>query len=98
MKADQASGLKGDKCLGLFYYYYYYFWDTGFIIIFSFFLRVKTRATMNKQTGKPCQIQDRQVDIRSVQCHMTPSIIGENTGMRMAHMDAFPRQSLMASC
>ena len=30
--------------------------------------------------------------------HATPSIIGENTGIRMAHMDAFPRQSLMASC
>ena len=37
------------------------------------------------------QIQVRQVDINGVWCHMTSSIIGENTGTRMAHMDAFPR-------
>ena len=45
------------------------------IIIISFF---QAMTMTNKQTGKPCQIQVKQVDIKVVQCHMTPSIIGGN--------------------
>ena len=55
-------------------------------------------AMINKATGNPCLIQVREVDMKSVQCHTTVTIIGENTGMRITHMEAFPNQSLMASC